>query len=111
MGLTAARFDQMKWEPGTHPLENKKALSAGSVVLVKFAPGFADPAWCERSHAIYVVEGAIALELEGRVETFSSGQAAVLDRGTRHRASNPASEPAVLFIVSDYTTGPARRRA
>jgi quercetin dioxygenase-like cupin family protein len=103
MGLTAARFDEMKWQPGVHPHENKKAAFAGSVVLVKFAPGFADPNWCERSHAMYVVEGVIALELEGRVETFSSGQAAVLDRGTRHRASNPASEPAVLFIVSDFS--------
>ena len=103
MGLTAARFDEMEWQPGVHPLENKKTASAGSVVLVKFAPGFSDPNWCERSHAMYVVEGVIALELEGRVETFSSGQAALLDRGTRHRASNPASEPAVLFIVSDFS--------
>jgi quercetin dioxygenase-like cupin family protein len=68
---------------------------------LRFAPGFADPNLCERSHAIYVLEGVLELELEEGTRRVAAGEGCWLDRGTRHRARNPGGTPVVAFVVSD----------
>ena len=101
MTITVARFEEMAWEKGTHDLERKKVVPGRAVVLIEFAPGFADPSWCERSHALYVLRGTLELEMDRRSTVIGAGQCAVLDRGTRHRARNRGAEQVVAFIVSD----------
>ena len=85
----------------THPLEQKKASPGANAVLLRFAPGFADPNLCRRSHAIYVVEGELELELEDGVKRLERGDACWLEHGCAHRARNPGQEATVLFVVSD----------
>jgi len=101
MAFTRVPFGSMSWEPGGHRLEKKKTLLGRGVGLLEFAPGFADPHWCERSHVMFVVEGALELEFDEGMATLSAGQCGVLDRGTRHRAKNVGEEKAVVFVVSD----------
>jgi quercetin dioxygenase-like cupin family protein len=110
MTITVARFEDMAWETGTHDLERKKSVPDRSVVLIEFAPGFEDPSWCERSHALYVLRGALELEMNGGSTVIGAGQCAVLDRGTRHRARNPGVQHAVAFIVSDVDLAEPRSR-
>ena len=82
-----------------HPLERKKVAAAGAT-LIEFAPGFADPNWCERAHVAYVLSGTLHLEVEGRTEEIGAGDGFITDRGTRHRASNPGPTPVRLFVVT-----------
>lgn len=101
MAFTRVPFGSMQWEPGSHRLEKKKTLLGRGVGLLEFAPGFADPKWCERSHIMYVIEGTVELEFDEGFVTLSPGQCGVLDRGTRHRAKNSGDEKAIVFVVSD----------
>ena len=101
MTITIASFDDMAWEKGGHELERKKSVPGRAVVLIEFAPGFADPSWCERSHVLYVLRGALELEMTHGSTVIAAGQCAVLDRGTRHRARNPGGERTLAFVVSD----------
>jgi quercetin dioxygenase-like cupin family protein len=101
MAFTRVPFGSISWEPGAHPLEKKKTVPGRGVGLLEFAPGFADPKWCDRSHIFYVVEGTLDLEFDEGMATLSAGQCGILDRGTRHRARNAEAERTVVFVVSD----------
>ncbi len=100
MGLAHIAFSRMPWARGNHPLERKKQDPEHPVTQLEFAPGFSDPDWCERGHTGLVLSGSIAFELERGTVAIGQGEAFVLDPGTRHRASNPGTEPVVLFLVS-----------
>jgi len=108
MGFTHLPFASMDWEPGTHPLEKKKTSPGSSACLLQFVPGFADPNWCERDHVLYVIKGALGLEMDGRDTVIGPGECAVIDGGTRHRAKNVGAETVVVFVVSDGSASKAR---
>jgi mannose-6-phosphate isomerase-like protein (cupin superfamily) len=103
---TRVAFPALPWTQGNHPLERKKVGAGRPVALLEFAPGFADPNWCERSHVIYVCSGALEIELRDRVERFAAGECCVIDAGTPHRASNPGTEPVTAFIASEIEVRP-----
>jgi mannose-6-phosphate isomerase-like protein (cupin superfamily) len=93
--------DALPWTEGAHPLERKKASAERPMLLIELAPGFVDPNTCLRSHVIYVLSGALSLELDDRLEHVGEGQACWLDAGTTHRARNDGQIPVVAFIASD----------
>ena len=102
MTCTRVPFAGLDWQQSpTHPLEQKKLGDDERLAMLTFAPGFADPNWCERSHAIYVISGELELELDDRVERVTAGEGCMLHAGTRHKARNAGSVDAVLVIVSD----------
>ena len=92
-------FPALAWQAGGHPLEQKKLVADAPAVLLEFAPGFADPHVCERGHAIFVVEGALGLELDGDEIVLSAGEACLVAPGDRHRAKNPGPGRVVLFVA------------
>jgi quercetin dioxygenase-like cupin family protein len=100
MAFTRLPFSSSDWVAGSHPLEKKKSFADDPIVLLEFAPGFADPNWCERGHIIHVLSGTLDLELNERTENIQTGDACVLAPGTAHRAANSGSEPVRLFVVS-----------
>jgi len=100
MTFTRFPFSSIDWAAGSHPLEKKKSFADGPVVMLDFAPGFADPNWCERGHIIHVLEGILDLQLKESTERVAAGDACVLAPGTAHRAANPGSEPVRLLVVS-----------
>jgi quercetin dioxygenase-like cupin family protein len=101
----------MPWIPGAHPLERKKASAERPMVLIEFAPGFADPNLCTRSHVVYVVSGELVLQLTDREERLRAGEACWLDAGTAHRARNDGTETVVAFIASDLERTDAQDRS
>ena len=104
MAVTRIPFPAMEFtQSPTHPLEQKKVAEGRSAAVLRFAPGFADPNPCRRSHVLYVLSGALELALEDRVERIAEGEACWVDRGSVHHARNPGDEPALVFIVSDVT--------
>jgi hypothetical protein len=102
MAVTRLPFPALAWaQSPTHPLEMKKVLAGSAAALLRFAPGFADPNLCERSHVLYVVSGVLELELPDRVERIAAGEGCWIDRGSRHRARNPGLEDTIVFIASE----------
>jgi quercetin dioxygenase-like cupin family protein len=93
--------DVMPWSRAAHPLERKKASAERPMVLIEFAPGFADPNECMRSHIIYMVSGELVVQLGDREERLRPGEACWLDAGTGHRARNDGTQTVVAFIASD----------
>jgi mannose-6-phosphate isomerase-like protein (cupin superfamily) len=102
MAVTRIPFGEIDWaQSPTHPLEQKKVVPGRSAALLRFAPGFADPHPCERSHVLYVLEGVLELESDERVDRIAAGEACWIDPGSTHRARNPGREPTVVFIASE----------
>lgn len=99
-------FPELPWRPGTHPLERKKGDPLCPIALLEFSPGFADPNWCSRGHAGYVLEGSLRLEFQASTQVVSCGAGFIIDPGILHRASNPASIPVRLVIVSTGEVSP-----
>jgi quercetin dioxygenase-like cupin family protein len=106
MAWSLAPFDSMAWAPGNHPLEQKKVGPAG-LTLLSFEPGFSDSNWCERSHAIYVVQGTLHVELSDETVALQAGEALWIDAGTKHRASVRGGPAALVFIISDVAQSDA----
>lgn len=109
MGFSLAAFDALPWTQGGHPLEQKKVHGERPLGLLRFAPGFADPNWCPRSHILLVLEGSLQLEFERQTVTVQAGQACQIDAGTAHRASNPGAVEALVFIASEIEAGVGSR--
>ena len=92
--VTRLPLSELPFSPSpTHPLEAKKVVPGFGAGLLRFAPGFSDPNWCERSHVLYVLE------------RMQAGDACWVERGSAHRARNPGAEDTVVFIVSDVAAG------
>jgi quercetin dioxygenase-like cupin family protein len=100
MACTTVPLASLPWTAGGHPLERKKSGGADLPILIEFAPGFRDPHVCTRGHVIYVIAGALGLELSDRHEVVEAGACCVLDSGTPHRAYTDGPAPVLLFIVS-----------
>lgn len=100
MPFTRLPLPSLEWVAGAHPLEKKKQVAGQPVTLLEFAAGFEDPNWCTRGHIIYVLDGALELDLEDRTERLEAGEACVLDPEARHRARNRDEVPVRLFVFT-----------
>ncbi|MBT9331410.1 cupin domain-containing protein [Paracidobacterium acidisoli] len=73
-----------------------------SVIEERMPPGSSEQRHFH-THArqfFYVLEGELALELEGRVHVLGAGQGIEIAPGERHQAQNPAASGAeVRFLV------------
>lgn len=70
-------------------------------MLIEFRPGFSDPRVCTRGHILFVLSGALGLELSDRREVVRAGECCVIDAGTPHRAFTEGDQPVEIFIASD----------
>lgn len=71
------------------------------VRLVEFLPGFSDPNWCLKGHAVYVMSGVLESEYADGLSSRQAGEAYVVLSGTRHRSRNLSAEPVRLLIVDE----------
>ena len=99
--FTRIPFPSLPFTQGGHPLERKKTGTHPSVILLEFAPGFADPNWCRRAHIVYVLQGRLTFEFEHGAESFDAGESCVIETGTPHRARNDGPDTLLAFVVSD----------
>lgn len=100
MSFERLPFAATPWTEGAHPLERKKVAPGSPAVVLELEPGFADPRWCDSGHVMYVLDGALGLELEVGHETITAGDGCTLDPGTRHRAYNAGDGVLRLFVVA-----------
>ncbi len=99
MGGRAVSLPEVGWVAGPHPLERKKPVGPGAVLL-RFEPGFVDPRWCANGHAGFVVEGRLAFDLtDGTAVVAGAGEAFTIEPGTRHRARVDGEAAVVAFVT------------
>jgi mannose-6-phosphate isomerase-like protein (cupin superfamily) len=106
MACVRIAFPDLAWSAGAHPLERKKSCGERPIALLEFAPGFADPNPCERAHVLFVLSGALELELADGVQRVDAGEGCWLDRGTVHRARACGRETTRVLVVSDVEVRP-----
>jgi quercetin dioxygenase-like cupin family protein len=71
------------------------------VRLVEFLPGFSDPNWCLKGHAVYVLSGVLESEYADGFSSRRAGEAYVVPAGTKHRSRNLSAEPVRLLILDE----------
>ena len=75
-------FDKLEWQI---PLPNarSKAVVHGEqqMRILELDQEFVDPHWCEKGHALYVLEGELELEFVDSRVKLSPGEAIFLDSG------------------------------
>jgi hypothetical protein len=78
-----------------------KASSRGSkrMRLVEFTTGTIEEDWCISGHIGYVLEGTIAIEFDGGISHFLTGDGIYIAEGNRHRASVTEGKKAVILFV------------
>lgn len=99
-------FDLQNIEPEEHKGVNGKAfwktVKKGNVRIriVEYTPGYLADHWCEKGHAIYVLEGEFESELQdGRKYKLSKGMCyLVADNTDLHRSY---SEKGVKLLIVD----------
>jgi quercetin dioxygenase-like cupin family protein len=87
--------------PGTTGTSHWRTLEIGDVRvrLVEYSPGYLADHWCERGHILYVIEGELQTELQGReTVTLRPGMSYQVSNGrSSHRSATKTG--AKLFIV------------
>ena len=56
MTCTRVAFPALPWTQATIRSNARRSPARRPIALLEFAPGFADPNWCERSHVIFVLQ-------------------------------------------------------
>lgn len=99
--VRAVALEDMPWiERGAARLKELAAWGR-RLRLVEFAPGFADPNWFAKGHAVYVLAGALESQYEDGVSVRRAGEAYIIPPGVPHRSRNPHDAPARLLIVDE----------
>lgn len=79
-----------------------KTVQRGNVRvrIVEYSPGYLADHWCEKGHAVYVLEGAFVSELKnGRKDTLTKGMCyLVADNTNAHRSY---TENGVKLLIVD----------
>jgi len=88
----AGTIGRARWQTVTHGNVRMR--------IVEYSPGYLADHWCERGHAVYVLDGAFVSELaDGRRFALSRGMSYVVaDHAEPHRSY---SETGVKLLIVD----------
>ncbi len=97
-----ARFVAMNWESST-PKVRQKLHRVGDQQLrvVEFERGLEHPAWCERGHIGYILQGKLALEFDEETLEFGEGEGFIIPDGKANRHRPVPLTEHVLLILSE----------
>jgi quercetin dioxygenase-like cupin family protein len=99
-------IDLARAAPEEHPGETGKAFWRTAqrgdlrIRIVEYTPGYLADHWCEKGHAVYVLEGSFVSELkDGRKFTLTEGMCyLVADHAEAHRSFTPGG---VKLLIVD----------
>lgn len=97
----AVRFDDLPWEERGAARLKEVTAHGRRIRLVEFLPGFSDPNWCLKGHAVYVLQGVVDSHYADGVSTRAAGEAYIIPAGVKHRSANPYGQPARLLVVDE----------
>jgi len=96
-------FDSLEWQSPL-PGARFKAFRHGTkqIRLAEFTSEFAEPHWCEKGHAGFVVSGELEINFHGRVVRYSEGAGLMFPPGAENGHKARAATSVVrLFLVED----------
>ena len=99
--VRALDFEAADWTDRGRARLKELSAHGRRVRLVEFLPGFSDPNWCLKGHAVYVLSGVLESEYADGFSSRRAGEAYVIPSGARHRSRNLGAEPVRLLIVDE----------
>ena len=96
-----ADFNSMEWQPIRHGARFKMFQEGSRQIrLVEFTSGEVAPDWCTQGHIGFVLSGALAIDIGGRVVSFSEGDGIFIPSGqsSAHRATSITPGTRLLMV-------------
>jgi quercetin dioxygenase-like cupin family protein len=96
-------FNDVPWESPAPGIRVKAVVRGGKKLrLVEFTHEFVEPDWCTKAHIGLVLEGELALDIDGIVHKFRAGDGLFIAGGERNRHRHHATpETTRLFLVEE----------
>ena len=96
-------FSDLPWDTPVRGMKVKSVVQGGKKLrLVEFTPEFVETDWCTKGHVGLVLEGEIAININGVVQNFRAGDGLFIPRGEQDRHKHHDTlKPATLFLVED----------
>ena len=101
MSIFRIDFDDMPWDE-VRPDVRQKLYCEGAkqLRLVEFDTSDGAEGWCEAGHVGYVLKGALSIDFNGEVVSFTAGDGLFIPAGgeTRHRSVSIAAGTQLLMV-------------
>jgi quercetin dioxygenase-like cupin family protein len=93
-------FASMQWEQVRPDVRQKVHCEGGRQVrLVSFDTSDGPQHWCDVGHIGYVLEGALSINFDGKVEEFRAGDGIFIPSGEEHRHRAVSITPGTLLLM------------
>ena len=70
--------------------------------LVEFTQEFTEPDWCTKGHIGMVLEGEVAININGVIQNFKAGDGLLIPSGAQSRHKHHHTiKPTTLFLVEE----------
>jgi len=96
-------FNDIPWDSPARGVR-VKSLQRGDkkLRLVEFTQEFVEPDWCTKGHIGLVLEGEVAININGVVQNFKAGDGLMIPSGAENRHKHHDTiKPTRLFLVED----------
>lgn len=94
-------FEKINWEYPAQGTRYKKYWRDGQILrLLEFSEGFIEKDYCRKGHTGYVLEGSFALDFNGKVEKYKTGDIVFISPGEadQHEALIGQGEKVTLLL-------------
>jgi hypothetical protein len=94
-------FEKINWEYPDTGIRYKKYMRDGQILrLLEFSEGFIEKDYCVKGHSAYVLEGSFALDFNGKVEKYKTGDIIFISKGEadKHKALIGQGEKVTLLL-------------
>jgi quercetin dioxygenase-like cupin family protein len=91
----------MQWDNPPAGIRCKEHIKGNQKIrLVEFSDKFTEADWCTKCHIVYVIEGKISIDFDGRVIHYQAGDGLFIAEGesNKHKASVARGEKALLVL-------------
>ncbi|MFC1601209.1 cupin domain-containing protein [Candidatus Sumerlaeota bacterium] len=98
-------FSSQAWETPASGARLKVHQEAGTRLrLLELASDFVEADWCVKGHIGYVLDGRLAVDFNGTVETFEPGDGLFIPPGEKHKHKARAlTATTTLILVEGFT--------
>jgi ethanolamine utilization protein EutQ (cupin superfamily) len=96
-------FDSLEWQTPLPGARFKVYRRDGRRLrLVEFTKDFVEPEWCTKGHIGYVVEGEMAIDFDGHIVPYSTGDGIFIPagQGSKHMVK-VLTDVVRLIVIED----------
>jgi quercetin dioxygenase-like cupin family protein len=103
MNSHLVEFNDIPWDTPARGVKVKSLVRGDKRLrLVEFTHEFTEPDWCTKGHVGLVLEGEVAININGVVQNFKTGDGLVIPSGEQSRHKHHDTiKPTRLFLVEE----------